>query len=64
MHPADLRYVWVCYECQQCFVFENDKDEHRITTGHKEFKSYEISEVLDKYGETNLEHRQYVGDEH
>jgi hypothetical protein len=54
MHPTtDLSNIWICYECQRCFIFEGDKDDHTRTIGHKEFQQYDITETLDRgYGET------------
>jgi hypothetical protein len=56
MHSTtDLSHVWICYECQRCFIFEGDKDDHTRTIGHKEFQQYNITEALDhrRYRETN-----------
>ena len=50
MRENDLRHVWVCYECQQCFVFEMDMQDHTRLTGHRELQEYEITEVMDGFG--------------
>ena len=63
MHPEDLTHVWVCYECQQCFDFEIDKDDHTRNTGHDELRRYEITEVLGGFNETGMQQSPFRQDE-
>jgi hypothetical protein len=64
MNPDDLRRVWVCYDCNECFVFQNDKDDHIAMTGHKQLQEYDITEILGKYQEGDIQSRRYQQDEH
>lgn len=58
--PSDeLRHVWICYKCHECFIFEDDKDEHVRTTGHKELGQYDTADILDGYRGTNMQHSEY-----
>ena len=41
-----LGHIWFCYECQQCFVFKSDKEDHTKATGHENFREYLTADLL------------------
>ena len=60
MHPTDLSYVWICYECRQCFIFKSDKDGHTRTTGHNEIRQSDITEGIDTRETNDMQHNHMV----
>ena len=47
MRPNELGRVWLCNECQQCFIFESDKDDHVRMMGHGKFQEFNTAALLE-----------------
>ena len=63
MPSEDLEHIWVCRQCQKSFVYKDDKEVHMKTTGHSDFKMYELAELLDRYEDANIRNSNHKQDD-